>query len=218
VVDTNSPLRLTAERTDDGKLAVLWSGQPVHDTYPIRQWTPVQQVLDRYDVPIPADFTPGDYRISLAIDGGLRPVPLGTVQVVAVRRSFTVPTLAHVVNLQFGEAITLAGYEVNKSGDQQVTIKIAWQARAAPDRDYTVFVHLTDPGGTIFSQQDSPPSRPTSQWIPGEVITDTYTLPTPPGDYTITVGLYVQDSGFRLPVNEADGTAIGDEARLDFQP
>jgi 4-amino-4-deoxy-L-arabinose transferase-like glycosyltransferase len=214
--DSDSPLRLVAERMDNGKLAVLWSGQPVHGSYPMRQWKPVQQVLDRYDVPIPADFAPGDYRMSLEIDGGLRPLPLGTVRVVAVTRTFTAPTLAHAVNLHFGEAITLASYEVKQSGDQQVTVTLAWQARATPDRDYTVFVHLTDPGGTMFSQQDRPPSRPTSQWIPGEVITDTYTLPTPPGEYTITVGLYVQDNGFRLPVNQADGTALGDEARLEI--
>jgi hypothetical protein len=214
--DSDNPLRLVAERTDNGKLAVLWSGQPVHGSYPMRQWKPVQQVLDRYDVPIPADFAPGDYRISLVIDGGLRPMPLGTVQVVAVTRTFTVPTLAYVVNLHFGDAITLAGYEVKQSGDQQVTVTLAWQARATPDRDYAVFVHLTDLGGTMFSQQDRPPSRPTSQWVPGEVITDTYTLPTPLGEYTITVGLYVQDNGFRLPVNQADGTALGDEARLEI--
>jgi 4-amino-4-deoxy-L-arabinose transferase-like glycosyltransferase len=213
--DNEHPLRLIAERADNGLSTILWSGQPVHDTYPIRLWNPVQQVLDRYDVPIPADFAPGDYRISLTVDGGLRPVPLGAVQVVAVTRIFTAPTLAHAVNLRFGEAITLAGYEVQKSGDQQVTVTIAWQARATPDRDYAVFVHLTDPGGAIFSQQDSPPSRPTSQWIPGEVIVDSYTLPAPPGDYAITVGLYLQDNGYRLPVNEADGTAIGDEARLE---
>jgi hypothetical protein len=73
---------------------------------------------------------------------------------------------------------------------------------------------VSNPDSTIFSQQDRPPSRPTSQWMPGEVIVDTYTLPIPAGDYSITVGMYLQENGFRLPINDSSGTALGDEINV----
>ena len=61
---------------------------------------------------------------------------------------------------------------------------------------------------------DSQPTRPTSQWVPGEIVTDTYTLPVPAGEYTLSVGLYLQENGLRLPVNDANGSALGDEIAL----
>jgi 4-amino-4-deoxy-L-arabinose transferase-like glycosyltransferase len=213
----DKPIQLVTERTDGTRRSVLWSGQPVHDTYPIRDWTPTQQIIDRYDVQIPPDFAPGDYRLSLITEGGLRPVFSTPIKVNAVTRNFTLPTLAQKADLRFGRAITLAGYEVQKTGDK-VTVKLAWQARATPDRDYTVFVHLARHDGAIFSQEDRSPSRPTSQWVENEVVVDSYTLAAPPGEYTITVGLYLQENGLRLPVNDSSGAALGDSVRLTTQP
>ncbi len=213
--DTDLPLKLIAERSDGQSSTMLWSGYPVHNTYPISRWTPVQQIIDRYDVPIPPVFAPGDYRISLLVDGAQRPVFSTNVQVTAVERVFSVPKLAHTTDLRLGDSISLVGYEVEKRADQQVALKLAWQARSTPDRDYTVFIHVSIPDGAIFSQHDSPPSRPTGQWVPGEVIVDTATLPVPPGDYTITVGMYLQENGFRLAINVPGGAALGDEIKLD---
>jgi hypothetical protein len=216
-------IMLAVQRASDGSQDALWAGNPVHDTYPIRAWRPGQQVLDHYDVSIPANFAPGDYRLVLALGGASRPVFSLPLQVIAVARQFTAPALAHRVDLRFGDAITLLGYTVQKGSDQHVTVTLAWQARAVPAQDYTVFVHLANPDGTLFSQQDSPPSRPTSQWVVGEVIADTYTLAAPPGDtppgaYSISVGLYLQDSGLRLPINTASGAPLGDELPLKLTP
>jgi len=197
-----------------GTPTMLWQGNPVHNTYPMSQWTPGEPVTDRYDVPIPNDLAPGDYRISLALGCGASPVFALPVRVIEVKREFTPPQLAHAVDWRFGDSIDLIAYEAQKTDDQHITIKVAWQARAVPDRDYTVFVHLMKPDGSMFSQQDRPPARPTSEWVKGEVITETYTLPIPPGSYQITIGLYLQDNGLRLPVRNNDGQAMGDAAEL----
>ncbi len=218
VPNGDRPVQLVARSTGDGPPTVLWSGNPVHNTYPIGQWMPVQEILDRYDVPIPPIFPAGDYQLTLSSTGMRRPVFSLPIQVLAVARSFDVPALAHRPNLRLGSVISLVGYEVRKSSDHQVAVKLAWQAQATPDSDYTVFVHLSNPDGTIFSQNDSPPSRPTSQWVPGEVIVDTYTLPAPPGDYAISIGMYLQENGYRLPIDDAGGAAIGDEIQLDLKP
>jgi len=68
-------------------------------------------------------------------------------------------------------------------------------------------VHLLDEQGTLQSQYDAAPgrgARPTSGWLPGEVISDTVALPLPaelpPGEYRIAVGMYSPLDGQRLPV------------------
>ncbi|MCC7448597.1 MAG: hypothetical protein IT324_14350, partial [Anaerolineae bacterium] len=197
-----------------GASTVLWQGNPVHNTYPMTRWTAGEPVLDRYDVPIPHDLAPGDYQLNLTLDCAASPIFSAPLHVIEVKRAFTPPQLAHTVDWHFGDSIGLIGYEAQKTGDQQITIQVAWQARAIPDRDYTVFVHLMNPDGSMFSQQDRPPARPTSQWVQGEVITDTYTLPIPSGTYEITIGLYLQDNGLRLPVRNSEGQPMGDAAVL----
>ena len=59
---------------------------------------------------------------------------------------------------------------------------------------------------------------PTTSWVEGEVLTDTYRITLPvglaPGQYTLIVGMYDPKTGARLPVTTADGTAAGDALRL----
>ena len=66
------------------------------------------------------------------------------------------------------------------------------------ERDYTVFVHLTDENGQPVAQTDGQPgggTRPTSGWQPGEAVRDSYAVPLaadmPPGVYTLQVGMYL---------------------------
>lgn len=207
-------LQLIVDRADGGDSRILWSGSPVHDTYPFAAWQPGQSVLDRYDVPIPPDFPPGDYRLMLTGANALHPAMSATLQVQAVAREFNPPQLGHNLDLSFGDMIGLIGYDIQPTADQKVTVKLVWRALAIPDQDYTVFVHILNPDNTIFSQQDSPPSRPTSQWIEREVITDSYTLAVPKGKYSVAVGLYVQDNGLRLAIHDAAHHNLGDSVTL----
>ncbi len=59
--------------------------------------------------------------------------------------------------------------------------------------------------GHLAAQHDKPPLDgfyPTSRWLPGQPIVDTFTLLVPetalPGEYTIYVGLYDLATGARL--------------------
>ncbi|MEZ4517211.1 MAG: hypothetical protein R3C44_10360 [Chloroflexota bacterium] len=58
---------------------------------------------------------------------------------------------------------------------------------------------------------------PTSRWLAGEVVIDTYGIVLPEdaslGDYPLEVGLYVPETGERLPV-VVDSTTQGDALRL----
>ncbi|MFQ5577946.1 MAG: hypothetical protein ACE5G8_13260, partial [Anaerolineae bacterium] len=86
------------------------------------------------------------------------------------------------------------------------TLTLYWQAGAPFPADYAVFVHLLGPAGTPVLIADHAPSRPTTNWLEGEIIADAVTLSLPPdlppGAYPLEVGLYnpAAPAPTRLPV------------------
>jgi hypothetical protein len=125
---------------------------------------------------------------------------------------------------RFGEDITLEGYSLPKAvlapGDiLQVTL--FWRTDEPIEERYKVFVHLYgDLAQPPVAQQDGEPGgglAPTSGWQPDQSIADNHgvLLPAglPPGEYTLSIGLYELFTNVRLPVT-LDGTSAGD--RLDL--
>ena len=85
------------------------------------------------------------------------------------------------------------------------------------ETSYTVFTHLLDGTNQIRGQQDNPPvngTYPTTLWVPGEIVADPYLLTVDanavPGTHAIEVGLYVVETGQRLPVLDEGGQVQGD--------
>jgi hypothetical protein len=79
---------------------------------------------------------------------------------------------------------------------------------------YSVFTYLAAPDGALSGQQDNLPlggTYPTNLRLSGEVVVDTYEIAVAadagPGAHRLEVGMYVAQTGTRLPV---DGT--GDDA------
>jgi serine/threonine-protein kinase len=90
-------------------------------------------------------------------------------------------------------------------------IALRWQAIAAIDRRYVVFVHLIGPDGSLFTQDDRQPSLPTTEWIEGIEIVDPHQLRipagVPPGRYQLRTGMYPDGQpGNRLAVVSAGST------------
>jgi hypothetical protein len=85
-------------------------------------------------------------------------------------------------------------------------VTLYWQAIAATEQDYAVFVHLLDEHDLTVAQKDTHPGLgrfPTSRWRPGDAIADTYRLPVPKTAYApsagpLEVGLYLPETGQRL--------------------
>jgi hypothetical protein len=84
-------------------------------------------------------------------------------------------------------------------------LALHWRALKGIESDYTIFVHLLDSAGRVWSQRDSQPVngfRPTPTWAEGEEVTDYHGLPLPAdipaGDYWLEVGLYEAATGKRL--------------------
>jgi hypothetical protein len=116
---------------------------------------------------------------------------------------------------RFGDAAQLLGYQL-ATGPAEVTLSLYWQAERPDGIDYTVFVHVLDQAGGLVMGKDNQPvdgSYPTGIWESGEVILDEYRLDTsdlPPGEYRLEIGMYVPETGDRLPVYKPDGTVDPD--------
>ena len=95
--------------------------------------------------------------------------------------------------------------QIGQDGTDTLSVSLAWQSLKNMDRDYTLFVHLVDNKGELWSQIDSQPlggTYPTSKWIDGETVIDKVELPLgqdlPSGNYYIEAGWYQLDSMERL--------------------
>ncbi|MBN1873233.1 MAG: phospholipid carrier-dependent glycosyltransferase [Anaerolineae bacterium] len=132
---------------------------------------------------------------------------------------------AVATDFRLGEGIYLQGYTL-ATVDTTPVITLTWKAvhigsfKNEPLVNYTVFVHLVAPDGTLLTQHDGPPAGgayPTSWWLPGDVIPDVHELPALPNSEllatgTFRVGLYDPNSGLRLPVYDAAGIRLPDDA------
>ena len=116
------------------------------------------------------------------------------------------------VQATLGDQVQLLGYTVEPeipSPGQSLRLTLYWQAITPMPQDYTVFVHLRHPEGGNVAQADHRPLEnlyPTSIWPPGEIIRETSELTLPadlsPGDYDLWAGLYLLETGERLPVQD----------------
>ncbi|MBL8056778.1 MAG: hypothetical protein JNK29_08775 [Anaerolineales bacterium] len=170
---------------------------------------------------------PAEVRVSLADAAGGRlagPAVLGALAVRAPARSYAPPAPATPLALRLGAGADLLGFDLAGAPAQPggtLTVTLYWRAAARLTTAYTVFVHLLGPDGGIAAQVDEAPAqgaRPTTGWLPPEVIADVHTLTLPaelpPGDYSLTAGLYDPRSGARLTVRDAAGQPLGDAVPL----
>jgi hypothetical protein len=114
------------------------------------------------------------------------------------------------VDFNLGNKVQLVGYTLSSSelipGGKWL-ITLYWRPIAPLSEDYTVFIHLLDDKGAQIAQVDEQPVNnyyPTSLWQSQDTIQDVHTvvLPAniPPGNYTLSIGLYLLSSGQRLPI------------------
>ncbi|MDH7487998.1 MAG: 6-pyruvoyl-tetrahydropterin synthase-related protein [Anaerolineae bacterium] len=171
----------------------------------------------RYAVDVPLHLARGAYSLAFVLEDASGQAVGAYVHPEAItirerERTFTVPAMARRVDVNFGEEIALLGYDLRREG-AALHLTLHWQAQVRPAADRTVFVHLFDPATErIAAQVDSPPrggAYPTSQWAPGEVVSDGVVLSlagVPAGSYRLAVGLYGPGDAPRLSARLPDGT------------
>ncbi|MCS7219886.1 MAG: glycosyltransferase family 39 protein [Anaerolineae bacterium] len=193
-------------------------GHPIGGSYPPSQWTTGELVREVWEALLPADAPSGLYQLEIVADTGSQfPVPvlgLGTIELHARQRSFQLPHPAFSQRADLGGVARLLGYElpaVAQSG-QPITVTLYWQALSEPDQNYTRFTHLLA-DGQIVAQHDGVPGNgafPTTSWIAGEIMTDTFELilpaTLPSGSYHLVIGFYDPLTGQRLTTAEGADT------------
>lgn len=123
----------------------------------------------------------------------------------------------NALDLRFAEPIALAGYDLNVSArapGESLDLALYWRASGHIAGNYQVFTHLLAPespslaGGSMVIGSDhiaGADNYPTSLWTEGTLVRNTFILrvppDTPPGKYSIEVGLYNATGRLKL----ADG-------------
>jgi hypothetical protein len=213
---------------------------PFDNQFPLHRWPDGMILAQPFALPLPVDLRPGLYDLQLGLYyvGSGEPLryetPEGAADDVMHLGQIKItlpPVTTHELgaltrtDLRIGNAFTLLGYRLQKYSPlrpgNSFKVYLYWQCLVSVPQDYTVFVHLLDASGALRAQRDTAPRNgtyPTSIWQSGEVIPDAYTLVIPhdaaPGDYRLAVGMYQWPSLQRLPVTDADGHALGDQAVL----
>jgi 4-amino-4-deoxy-L-arabinose transferase-like glycosyltransferase len=127
-------------------------------------------------------------------------------------RHTRLPPPAQPLEASFGGQVELLGYAM--SPERRITprgklsVTLYWQSLAEMDQDYTVFVHLVDQAGRIYSQHDGEPAAglyPTSRWKKGEIVEDEHSIEIPVdisvGCYSLRVGMYLLSTMERLQIS-----------------
>jgi hypothetical protein len=179
-------------------------------------WEAGQLVRDVYHLPVdeypaPAGFTvwvglqraADGETVSLHDAPGVTAVPVGRLK--TLPPSSDAPETLGTI---FGEAIRLRQVVVPEhlTAGEMLNMTLVWESLAVVPEDFTVFVHLLNPDGTLAEGNDGQPldgRYPTSYWSSGEIIADErrWQPNVPPGTYQLEVGLYRLESGERLPVS-----------------
>ena len=194
----------------DGNLVAQRDGMTQDMFLPTMLWSPARIVSDSRALAIPRDASPGVYRLLAGLyrAQNLERLPVVTADgespdAVVDLGEVIVPVNASNANprtplrAQLGDAIQFLGYDV-----QSRELILHWHARARPEKNYHVFVHIVDARGQLVAQTDGAPRGnryPTRIWDAGERVPDAHALNVAPGKYTILFGMYDPISGERLP-------------------
>jgi 4-amino-4-deoxy-L-arabinose transferase-like glycosyltransferase len=169
---------------------------------PLSYWRDQRGVL--YII-LPADQVLRDSRMNeylaqmLPLKAFLNP-PYRRGEEVFVYRTVPIQT---PLEANFGDQIALLGMDLRLEAES-LRVRLYWRAQQPPQRDYSLYLHLTPLASRqILAQQDGPPKarRPTSSWQDTDerLIGDWFTLNLSEAcDVRLIAGLYDSATGERL--------------------
>jgi len=210
--NTDHQLRL---RLLDNKHSTVWEDKrAIVPGYPATHWQPGETNRVVYRVTLPPDLQEGDYNLQAGIEDRL--ISLTQLHISAREHRYDIPPIQQPLDVEFEYGIALLGYDLQapviQSG-KTITVTLYWQANQQLESSYKVSVQMLSAGMQIMAQDDSIPAhwtRPTTAWLPGEVIIDEHTLTirkeAKPGDYTLIVALYDELSLQRLHIEQGGRT------------
>jgi len=129
------------------------------------------------------------------------------------------------LHINFADQIWLEGYDLTYNAPLQpgdpFRLKLYWRAQQSVSQSYKVFNQAYAVDGPMVAQKDAYPvcdRLPTSIWYPGELITDihdiTVSADATDGVYPLYTGLYLEETGDRLPVLDAAGNPVDQQVHV----
>lgn len=199
--------------TPDGE-ELLSTTRSVAAGYPPQHRQTGDRLRSEVVLRLPARTPDGTLRWGVrAGEGALRSI--GSLHVDAPDRRWTAPGLDIPIGIHLGGVTQLLGANVEPAAPSirppaTLTVTLAWQAEREMGTSYHVFLHLEGPDGQLMAQSDGEPAswaRPTTGWLPGEIVLDERVLhvpaDAPSGTYTLVAGLY-EPGGPRLTTPDGD--------------
>jgi hypothetical protein len=215
-VRSGDPLTLVLYQTTPDALEEIWMPYVHLGPLEIRwttdsrllttQWLPDEEVVERYEVPVPFTLPPGAYPLrlgytdlsgtgaDLTFASGEPTVPLATITVLPNANAPSASVLRRVLaNLDNQIALVDASVRVGgqrRAGTWQkpldaragrpLHLTLSWLALAPPRQSQTVFIHLLDETGQYVIGHDYTPlggASPTYLWFPKWIPGQTYVDP-----------------------------------------
>lgn len=206
-------IRLTLSGGDQATTADF---SPEENLGPVESWQPgqVRRAVYHFDTGPALSGNAGTLSVSLVAPSGdvTAQTDLTRIAFDVRARTFEIPPVTHQTDADFGSPpqLTLLGYNLPKTefaaaANEALDVTLVWQPRAEITIDYTIFVQLLNEAGQVVAQIDRQPlagQAPTTTWLAGEVLADSYSLQlpddAPPGQYRLIAGLYNAATGQRL--------------------
>ncbi|MCB0192885.1 MAG: glycosyltransferase family 39 protein [Anaerolineae bacterium] len=133
------------------------------------------------------------------------------------------PIAADFGSAAFGPLVRLIGYDLDTRRAYpggRIPVTLYWQTLATFPTGYQIFTHLESEAGPV-AQSDGVPvcwTYPTDTWRPGQIIADQHALTLAPeiepGQYPLTIGLYLPDTFERLDRLDAANNPAGTSLTL----
>jgi hypothetical protein len=211
-----------------GEVASVFDLPPVRDDFATSRWQAGDLWRGQHLLRLPARLESGPHRWVLQVcrveGGGCvalgEGLDLGELQVQSPERLWTVPPLDVATDARLGDMVTLLGATLQPEARRlepgaPLTVTLAWRAEAEMGVSYRVFLHLLGPDGVLVAQSDGEPAgwtRPTTGWLPGEIVLDERALAlpdsSPPGVYRLQAGMYTLESGRLTTTGGSDAVTL----------
>ncbi|MEM7115961.1 MAG: hypothetical protein AAF614_26200 [Chloroflexota bacterium] len=216
-----------------------WKQHNAPHSVPGGWWQAGQTIPERITIETTADLPVGGYELRaffhdannesrwpLFPAGADQPRDWVRLGYLLIPPNVTLPANAMPVAATFGDSaagntiqLTHAAITKPAAPGDPLTVELFWQASQPPELSYTVFVHLLNEAGELVSNHDSIPGNgrfPTPTWHLPTPIPDSHTLPLPntlpASTYQLLVGLYLLETGERLPAHTANNQFIPNAA------
>jgi hypothetical protein len=204
-----------------GRETTRWQGQPGHGHYPTENWRAGEIVKDVWALQVPTDTPVGTYSLEVYLTNPDQPQILNpksqipNLEVLPQPVSYTVPEMQTELRLNFGNRLTLLGYDLyldaGGDGGSVLTPVFYWQSRANFEGMFDLLLTLRAAETDQVVKEWRVPlgtGEAKAFWKEGEVINTGYQLEMGSlinGRYHLDLALQNPTRDHVEPVKQGDG-------------